>query len=107
MAERSDELDGETVVHVRRHWSDYRIGSVRLKDLSGFHWSRTGGGEIRGLGSVAPRPFLHARMWCDRLVDGEISHSCRHGPPPHQVIVCIVKKDNQRQTYEAVKALAP
>jgi hypothetical protein len=29
-------------------------------------------------------------------IDGEIGHSCRHGPPPHRIKVCMTKKDNRR-----------
>jgi hypothetical protein len=28
------------------------------------------------------------------MVDGELAHSCRHGPPPHNILVCVLKKDN-------------
>lgn len=83
-------------VRVRRQWNDRRIGKVRLTDLSGFHWSQFGGGQVHQFGGVAPQPFLHAYMLCTNLVDGEIGHACRHGPPPHKIKVCITKKDNRR-----------
>ena len=87
---------GEIFVWVRRNWNDHRIGKVRLSDLSGFHWSQFAGGQISGFGRVAPRPFLHAYMLCTQIVEGEISHTCRHGPPPHRIKVCMTKKDNRR-----------
>jgi len=88
--------DGDLFVWVRRHWNDHRIGKVRLSDLSGFHWSQFSGGQIYGFGRVAPQPFLHAYMLCTQVIEGEISHTCRHGPPPHRIKVCMTKKDNRR-----------
>lgn len=31
---------------------------------------------------------------------GEIAHSCTHGPCPHQIKVCIGKKDNDPKNLE-------
>ena len=39
--------------------------------------------------------FLHGYVFCTGMVSGEISHSCRHGPPPHEVKVCITKSGNK------------
>ena len=33
-------------------------------------------------------------IWCDDLVEGEVAHSCAHGPGPHRIKVVVVKKDN-------------
>ena len=98
---RNSPTDSETDDHnvyvwVRRHWNDHRIGKVRLSDLSGFHWSQFSGGQISGFGRVAPQPFLHAYMLCTRVIEGEVAHKCRHGPPPHRIKVCMTKKDNRR-----------
>ena len=35
-----------------------------------------------------------------------VGYSCRHGPPPHEILVCIVKKDNNTQLYDALTGLA-
>jgi hypothetical protein len=90
----------DTLINVRRQWNDYRVGAVQLRDLRGFHWRQTSG----GVAARSPRPFPHARLWCDKIVDGEIAHSCRHGPPPHEVLVCIVKKDNP-ETFRELERL--
>jgi hypothetical protein len=69
------------LVVIRRNWMDStHIAQVYLSDLSDFHWTRVGGGEIHGLGRVAPRDFVHAYMSCMSVVAGNIAHSCRHGP---------------------------
>jgi hypothetical protein len=91
-------------IFVRRQWSDSSlVAKVRLSDLSGFHLDDRGGGYGRdgGFGNVAPRPFLHAYVWCNAIVSGEVGHSCMHGPPPHHIKVCITKKDNTRIAFAA------
>lgn len=91
----SPTINDEIVVSVRRRWNDNQIGKVRLTGLSGFHWSQFGGGQTYLFGGVAPKPFLPACTFWTKI-DGEIGHSCRHGPPPHRIKVCIAKKDNRR-----------
>lgn len=45
-------------------------------------------------------------VWCDGMVEGELDHSCEHGPPPHRVKVCVVAKDNTAAVMRALKAAA-
>jgi hypothetical protein len=90
-----------TIVYVRRQWNDWRTGTVLFKMLRDLHWRRESG-RARAL---SPRPFLHARILCDTLVSGEISHSCAHGTGPHEILVCIVKKDNPA-IFGEIKGLA-
>ena len=93
----------DTLVSVRRHWSDSgNIGKVPLAHLWDFHYRRACGGT----GAPSPRPMLYARMQCDALVSGSVSHSCRHGPPPHEILVCITAKDNGRAVHKALAAQA-
>ncbi|WP_145980802.1 hypothetical protein [Magnetospirillum sp. ME-1] len=84
--------DTEHVV-VRRQWNDSaHQATYRLADVRGFHWSWQSG----GVKAPAPRAYIHAYVLCDAMLDGDLSHSCRHGPPPHEIKVCIVKKDNPK-----------
>ena len=90
------------IVYVRRQWSDWRIGTVPLDALWDFHWrSESGGVRIS-----SPRPFNHARMFCTALIEGEIAHTCEHGPPPHEILVCFTKKDNGKKMFDRLKTLA-
>lgn len=41
-------------------------------------------------------------MYCDKIVEGELAHSCRHGEGPHYIKVCVVKKDNDKATWEQI-----
>lgn len=88
----SAKLSAETKVRVRRQWNDWQIIDVPLAALRDFHWRDTSGGVM----ARSPRPFLHARMWCTEIRDREFPHSCTHGRPPHEILVCIVKKDNPK-----------
>ncbi len=95
-------MDDAMIVKVRRQWNDWRIGSVPLGALRGFHWREFS----RGVSTPSPRPILYARMWCDALVDGDIAHSCEYGAGPHEILVCIIKKDNVKSVIAEVQQRA-
>ena len=90
------------VVWVRREFKGKRRrAAYRLADVSGLHWSSRSGGKKRR----ANRPYLHGYVWCDAMIVGAVAHSCRHGPPPHRIKVCITKKDNRR-AFDFLESLA-
>jgi hypothetical protein len=90
------------LVYVRRQWNDWRIGGVRKADLQGLHWDDVSG----GIGRRSPRTMLYGYVWCDRVVEGEVAHSCAHGRGPHEIKVCVCKKDNSRALYRELEAQA-
>jgi hypothetical protein len=47
-----------------------------------------------GVNAPAPRAFLHGYIFCTSITEGEVAHRCRHGQSPHQIKICMVKKDN-------------
>ncbi len=79
------------VVRVRRQWNDYRLAAYPLSEVEGLHWSDISG----GIQATAPRSFVHGYVWCDRMIAGELAHSCAHGRGPHRIKVCITKKHNE------------
>ena len=85
----------EQTVKVRRQWNDHRIATYRIADVHGLHWSEMSG----GINARAPREFLSGYVLCDEMLGGELAHSCRHGRPPHQIKVCVTKKDNSKGVY--------
>jgi hypothetical protein len=87
----STETQGDTIVNVRRQWNDWREAAYRLKDISDLHWSRASG----GIYATAPQPFVHAYVWCDGMINGELAHSCQHGQGPHRIKVCLTKCSNK------------
>lgn len=88
------------VVWVRRQWNDSRHAAYRLADVSGWHWSDMSG----GIQARANREYLHAYVWCDGMIAGELAHSCRHGQRPHRIKVCITKVDNKKNWKEIERA---
>lgn len=87
-------------VRVRRDWNDHRIGTVKWSELRDPRWDTISGGEQ----NPTPQPFIHGYVWCD-VVQGDISHSCAHGPGPHNIKVCLVKKDNSREVWGRLSAI--
>jgi ribosomal protein L31E len=100
---QTEVVEVDPVVWVRRQWNDWRHAQYRLSDISGLHWDDMSG----GVQARAPRMFLHGYVLCDGMVSGELAHSCRHGPPPHKVKVCIVKKGNEDAWALILKTAPP
>jgi len=92
---------GETVT-VRRRWSDSASAVVPVETLWQLHFRNDAGGVCGAL----PRAFLHARLWCDQVPTGTLGHVCRDGPPPHDLLVCILPNDNPGAVYESLKGKA-
>ena len=90
------------IVWVRRQFSHHKHAAYRLADVSRWHWSNFSG----GVGHRANRFYLHAYVWCDGMIAGELAHSCRHGPPPHHIKVCITKKGNEK-VWREIEAAGP
>lgn len=87
------------VVWVRRQPDDWRKAKYRLTDIRGIHYSSLTG----GVGKGTPRPFLFGYVRCDGMLEGEVAHSATHGPCPHDIKVCIVKKDNSGRVIAALQ----
>ena len=91
------------VLWVRRQFDDHRHAAYRITDMGGLHWSnRSGGVQHR-----ANRHYLHGYVWCDGMIAGELAHSCRHGPGPHRIKVCITKIDNKKNWREIERVAPP
>jgi hypothetical protein len=81
-------------VRIRRQWNDWRIATVPFDGLSGLRWDTVSA----GVRAPTPQFFIHGYVACTDVV-GEIAHSCAHGEGPHRIKVCVVKKDNDAQTW--------
>lgn len=92
-------MSDEVIVYVRRHPMDYRTARYRLSDIMRLHISEISGGLNRPL--AYPGVFGYA--FCNTMVDGEIAHSCSHGPPPHEILVYLMKGLN-KPVWKAVQA---
>lgn len=98
---RSIAMKLDDLVEVRRQWNSRRLAYVRREDITGVHWSRSSG----GLNHRCPRPFLHGYVWCNAVVRGSLSHSCKHGPAPHLIKICITKKGNRSVFLQLAQAV--
>jgi hypothetical protein len=93
-------MNSDDKVMVRRRWNGADTAQVSAGALWDFHLRNEAGGVCRAL----PRAFLCAHGWCDALAGGELGHLCREGPPPHDLIVCILPNDNPNALYEGLRA---
>jgi hypothetical protein len=98
MSDPQDEK-ADTCVWVRRQWNDHRQALYRLEDIRGLHWDSVSG----GVRAKAPQQFLHGYVDCDAMLEGEIAHSGLHGPCPHSIKVCVLKKDNDPKVYRLLE----
>jgi hypothetical protein len=92
----------EPVVWVRRQWNSGFSALYRLAHVDGVHWDTVSG----GVQAPTPQPFMHGYVWCDGMLEGEVEHSCAHGPGPHRIKVCVVKKDNTAAVIAQLLAVA-
>jgi hypothetical protein len=83
---------------VRRRWNAAETAAVAVEALWQFHFRNDAGGVCRAL----PRAFV----WCDHLDKGALGHVCRDGPPPHELLVCILRNDNPDPVYQRLLAMA-
>lgn len=91
-------------IFIRRQWSDWRVAEVELDKLQNLHWDTVSGGVYASI----PQPFVHGYIWCDEIKDEDFPHSCVHGQGPHQIKVCIIKKDNSSDVFnEILKIVGP
>jgi len=90
-------------VFIRRQWNDWRIAKVEFSKLKNLHWSHYSGGVY----TPCPQPFIHGYVLCTDVI-GEIAHSGMHGPCPHSIKVCVIKKDNDTKIWqEILKIVGP
>ena len=94
-------LEPNALIEVRRQWNNWKLARYRFTDVEGFNWDNQSG----GINAKANRFYIHAYVMCDAMANGEIAHSCKHGPPPHKVKICITKKGNEA-VFQELAALA-
>ena len=80
----------EVLIRVQSEWNGWRSAEIRLRDLQSVHWFQP---------DEAPHPLLHAFILCTNLVSGDIPHDCDRTPPPHRLLVCVLKRHTTPSTY--------
>lgn len=94
--------DHSVLVRVRRQPSDWRIAAYDIRSVSRLRWDNIGGGIQRG-----SAVHVYGYVLCNEMVGGELAHSCRHGPPPHEIKVCITKMHNDGIWRDIIQIVGP
>jgi hypothetical protein len=84
----------DALVYVRRQWNDEKTSAVRLDQFHNPYWDDISGQMLQR----APRPFIHGHVWCQDARD-QIAHLRAHEDGPHWIKVCVVQRDNDRETF--------
>jgi hypothetical protein len=82
------------LVYIRRKWNDEKVSAVPFDQFHNPYWDDISGEMMQR----APRPFIHGHVWCTDVQD-HIAHLHAHGDGPHWIKVCVVRKDNNRETF--------
>lgn len=88
----------DPLIYVRRHPGDWRVAAVRLSSLSGIGWDCMCGGL-----NIFTQTVLYGYIFCNAIESGELAHSCRHGPGPHNIKVCMLQVDNEKHVHDALE----
>jgi len=73
----------------------------RFSDMDGLHYDNVSG----GIGRKTSHDALFGYVMCDAAISGEVAHSCRHGPGPHRIKVCVPKVCNKEDWKAIEKAM--
>lgn len=96
-------MDDGILVTVRRYPQDWQTAEYELSEIWGLRWDSVSGGVQRS----TPHRMVMGYVWCDGMVSGEVAHSCSHGPPPHEIKVCVVKKYNKAHWKQILERVGP
>ena len=88
---------------IKRHPFDWQMAEYRFEDVSGFRWDSESGGVKR----MTSYPMVFAYVMCDQMLQGELAHSCAHGPPPHEIKVCLPRKHNKEVWKDILDIVGP
>jgi hypothetical protein len=79
------------------------MAKYRRADISDLHWTDVSGGVKVPL----PHQFVHGYVLYNAMISDELAHSCSHGPPPHRILVCVLKIDNPKSWREIEREIGP
>jgi hypothetical protein len=86
---------------VRRRWNDPQSAQAPLAALRELVIRNDPG----GICGPIPRPFLFARVWCDKLIDGRAIHACDPASAPHELQLCVLEGDNSAALNAELRAM--
>ena len=80
---------------MRRNPTDGLTATYRVEDVEDIHFGRI----TSGVNVYLSRDTLFFYVMCDGMVEGQLSHSCMHGDPPHGIKVVIPKVCNDPELW--------
>lgn len=92
-------MEGTQLIKVRRQPFSEQIGTIELKEISNVSWRRKSG----GIQQWTRYHFPYGIIRCTHILEGTVAHSGTHGPCPHDILVCVCKKDNKEIFDELLK----
>ena len=93
--------NADLIITVCRAPGDWQKARYRLDSATWFRFDSVSGGVGK-----STNQHVYCNVWCDGMIDGELAHSCMHGPPPHEIKVCVTKTDNSEEAIRIVTQLA-
>ena len=98
----------DDIVVVRRQPTDYRTAEYLYTSFENPEWHDVSGGVRE---SLFGQSFIYGYVMCDEAIGGEVAHSGQHGienhgPCPHRIKVCALKKDNDKEIYKKLCKVA-
>jgi hypothetical protein len=85
----------DALVYVRRQWNDAKMGAVPFDQFHNPHWDDISGKMMQR----APRLFIHGYVWWSDA-QKPIARLHAHEDGTHWIKVCVVRKDNNRETFK-------
>ncbi len=82
---------------VRSDKDDWHVVHVSVIDLSDVHWDEA---ATPSRHTTEQGPTLYGFTTCDAVIGGELPHAAGDHGHPHNVRVCILKDDNDREVFE-------
>ncbi len=79
------------VASIRLSWTDWHVAHVPAVALCDLHWDEMPGHRTSEV-------VLCGFTSCDAVIAGELPHA-RHASHPHNVRVCILPEDNDRDVF--------
>ena len=94
MQKKTPMVPDHALLYIRRQWNDKKTSAVRFEELHNPYWDDISGEMLQR----APRPFIHGYVWCMDAED-QTAHLPAHEDGTRWVKVCVLGRDNDRDTF--------
>ena len=99
----------EDTIVVRRQPNNHMTAVYLLSSFEDPHWDTVSGGVKT---TMFNQPFIYGYVLCTEAIEGAVAHSGEHGienhgPCPHRIKVCALKKDNKNLYSKLLEIVGP